>query len=113
PVRVRPPAPRLAAGRVRFMKKGGLLEQAVIVHLWLRDGGFGSPDERKAIEALEDQIELAIDEASAGEFDGNEFGGGECVLFLHALRRRPPLRRDRAPSQGRTCCNRICDQAVW
>jgi hypothetical protein len=58
------------------------LEQAVIVHMRLRDGRFGSPDERKAIEALEDQILLAIDEASAGEFDGNEFGGGECVLFM-------------------------------
>jgi hypothetical protein len=59
------------------------LEQAVIVHLRLRDDLFGSPDERTAIEALEDQIELAIDEASAGEFDGNEFGGGECVLFMY------------------------------
>ena len=59
------------------------MEQAVIVHLRLRDGRFGSPDERKAIEALEDQILRAIDEASVGEFDGDEFGGGECVLFMY------------------------------
>ena len=59
------------------------MEQAVLVHLRLRDGRFGSPDERKAIEVLEDQIQFAIDEASAGEFDGNEFGGGECVLFTY------------------------------
>ena len=59
------------------------MEQAVIVHLRLRDGRFGSPGERKTIQALEDQLLLAINGASAGEFDGDEFGGGECVLYMY------------------------------
>jgi hypothetical protein len=59
------------------------LEQAVIVHLKLRDGGFGSPEEREALQALEDQMQQAIEEAAAGEFDGDEFGDGKCVLFMY------------------------------
>jgi hypothetical protein len=32
---------------------------------------------------LKDQVLLAIRDASAGEFDGHEFGAGECVLFVY------------------------------
>ena len=59
------------------------MEQAVIVHFALSDSEFGSPEEREAIFAFEDQLEQAIAKASAGEFDGNEFGGGECVLYMY------------------------------
>jgi hypothetical protein len=59
------------------------LEQAVIVYLRLGDDGFGSPEEREVLQALEDQMQQAIEEASAGEFDGDEFGGGRCVLFMY------------------------------
>jgi hypothetical protein len=59
------------------------LEQAVIVYLRLRDDGFGSREEREVLQALEDQMQQAIEKASAGEFDGDEFGGGECVLFMY------------------------------
>jgi hypothetical protein len=59
------------------------LEHAVIVHLRLRDGASGDAEERKAIFALEDRLTQAIQEASAGEFDGDEFGEGECVLYMY------------------------------
>lgn len=59
------------------------MEQAVIVHLRLQEDNFGSPKERDAISDLEDQLEQAIDTASVGEFDGEEFGGGRCVLYMY------------------------------
>jgi hypothetical protein len=58
------------------------VEQAVIVHLKL-DSEFGEPTEREAVLALEQKIEQAIARVSAGEFDGDEFGGHECVLFMY------------------------------
>jgi hypothetical protein len=59
------------------------VEQAVIVHLRLSDGRFGSSEEGESLYALEDQLKRAIEDASAGEFDGDEFGEGECVLFMY------------------------------
>lgn len=57
-------------------------DHAVLVHLVLR-GEYGSPDDREAVFALEDRLEAAIDAMDAGELDGNEFGGGEVVLYLY------------------------------
>ena len=59
------------------------MEQAVIVHLHLRNRGFGSFEEREGIVALEERLTTAIEEADVGEFDGDEFGGGECVLYMY------------------------------
>jgi hypothetical protein len=59
------------------------MEQAVIVHLKLGDDGFGSSDERESIGALQDELASAINRAEAGEFDGDEFGEGECLLFMY------------------------------
>ena len=59
------------------------MEQAVIVHLRLRESPFGSSEERQSVQALEDRLERVIAEASAGEFDGDEFGDWECVLFMY------------------------------
>lgn len=61
------------------------MEQAVIVHLKLDDDGFGSDEKRESINELQDELADAIDEAEAGEFDGDEFGEGECVLFMYGL----------------------------
>ena len=58
-------------------------EQAVMVHLRLSDDGFGSDDDRAAILALEDALDEAVSSTSVGEFDGDEFGEGECILFLY------------------------------
>lgn len=59
------------------------MEHAVIVHLRLDDDGFGSDEKRESINELTDAIADAIEEAESGEFDGNEFGEGECVLFMY------------------------------
>jgi len=59
------------------------VEHAVIVHLRLDDDGFGSAEKRASINELQDALADAIDEAEAGEFDGDEFGQGECVLFMY------------------------------
>jgi len=58
-------------------------EHAVIIHYKLSDDAHGTVEEREAIFALETRMEAAITAANAGEFDGNEFGGGEAVLYMY------------------------------
>lgn len=59
------------------------MEHAVIVHLRLDDDGFGSEEKRASIHNLQDELAEAIANAEAGEFDGDEFGEGECVLYMY------------------------------
>jgi hypothetical protein len=59
------------------------VEHAVIVRLPLDDAGFGSAERREALNVLEDELINAIALADAGEFDGNEFGQGECAFFMY------------------------------
>jgi hypothetical protein len=66
---------------------------------------MGTSSERAEIAAFADQLEAAVTEAGVGEYDGDEFGGGECTLFfcgpdvdrllavLQPLLRRSPLCR--------------------
>jgi hypothetical protein len=68
---------------VLAIPRGVPMEQAVIVHLPLSDDGFGAFGEHQALYALQDQMTVAIHRAAAGEFDGDEFGEGECVLFMY------------------------------
>jgi hypothetical protein len=81
-------------------------DQAVIVHMKLSDGGFGTAAERQDLMAFEDRLEDVIDEAGAGEFDGNEFGGGECVWYMYGpdadalYRAVEPLIREAKPRRG-------------
>lgn len=56
------------------------VEHAVIAHIKLSDDNFGEAAEREAVYALEERRIEAIEGAAEGEFDGNEFGGGEAVL---------------------------------
>ena len=58
-------------------------EHAVIVHVPLQGGDMGSPDEVRRLFVLEEQLEKAIRAAKVGEFDGNEFGGNECVFYMY------------------------------
>jgi hypothetical protein len=58
-------------------------EHAVIVHFKLSDDEHGTLAEREGVFALEDQLERAIQSMAVGEFDGNEFGGGEAVLYAY------------------------------
>ena len=80
-------------------------EQDLLVVLRLSNRQMGTAAERMEIEALADQLEAAILDAGVGEYDGDELGGGECVLFfcgpdidrlqavLHPLLKRSPLCR--------------------
>jgi hypothetical protein len=58
-------------------------EHAVLVYLNLTADAFGTEDERDNIHQLSDLINAAIVQQEAGEFDGDEFGGGQCTLFMY------------------------------
>ena len=58
-------------------------EHAVIAHFSLSDDAFGRQEEREAFFALEDELIAAIEAAGVGEYDGNEFGSGEAVLYAY------------------------------
>lgn len=60
-----------------------MAEHAVIAHLKLSDDAFGTSDESHAIHELSGQLARAIEAHGAGELDGDEFGDGECVLFMY------------------------------
>ena len=59
------------------------VEQAVIVHIPFSTDAFGTDEEQEAAFALETELEEAVNASGLGEFDGNEFGGGECVFFIY------------------------------
>lgn len=58
-------------------------EHAVIIHFSLSDDQHGTVEEREAIFALEDRLAELIDARRLGEHDGNEFGGGEAVIYCY------------------------------
>ncbi|BAM89623.1 conserved hypothetical protein [Bradyrhizobium oligotrophicum S58] len=59
------------------------MEHAVIAHIPLREGSFGSERECAEIADLAARLQQAIDHQGVGEFDGDEFGGGRCVLYMY------------------------------
>src|SRR5450755_3799135 len=79
-------------------------EQAVIATIKLNSGDMGSAEERQRITALEDQLSDAIKRSSTGEFDGDEYGGGVCTLYMYGPSAErlfaavsPVLKKFRAP----------------
>jgi hypothetical protein len=58
-------------------------DHCVKVILKLSDGDMGTSEEREAIHELSDQLQTAIEDHDAGEFDGDEFGGGQCVFYMY------------------------------
>jgi hypothetical protein len=60
-------------------------EQAVIAHFQLGGEDFGEPDQRALIFDAERAMTAAVEDAGVGEVDGNEFGGGEAVLYAYGL----------------------------
>jgi hypothetical protein len=59
-------------------------EYALIVTITLRSGGMGDRTERERIIALEHELSDAIENSSAGELDGDEYGGGTCTIYMYA-----------------------------
>ena len=60
-----------------------LPEHALIVTLKLSNDEHGSDEERNQIHELTDKFDLAINEAGVGEFDGDKFGDGNCILYMY------------------------------
>ncbi|MGY4982250.1 hypothetical protein ACWCYL_34755 [Streptomyces sp. 900105755] len=58
-------------------------EHAVIAHYRLSGDQYGSRAERDAIFDAERAMAAAVKKAGVGEIDGNEFGGGEAVLYAY------------------------------
>lgn len=61
------------------------MTDAVIVRYALTGGRLGSPEERAAVYALQERLREVLAGPDAGEFSGNEFGGGQATLFLDGL----------------------------
>ena len=59
------------------------MEHAVIAHLPLVEDPFGSEREREIIADLAGKLQRAINGHDVGEFDGEELGGGRCVLYMY------------------------------
>lgn len=57
-------------------------EQDLLVVLPLSNRQMGRQQERAELEALAEQLEAAVTAAGAGEYDGDELGGGTCTLFF-------------------------------
>jgi hypothetical protein len=53
------------------------------LHLRLSDGPFGSEEEGDDIHRMMERLQQAILTNDAGELDGDEFGGNECVVFMY------------------------------
>ncbi|WP_316757861.1 hypothetical protein [Streptomyces herbicida] len=58
-------------------------EEAVIARYRLSDNKYGSCAERDAIYDAARALAAAVGKEGVGEVDGNEFGGGEAVLYAY------------------------------
>ncbi|MFE3121563.1 hypothetical protein [Streptomyces niveus] len=59
------------------------VKHAVIAHYRLADDGLGEPSQREIVREAQSLLSEAIEQADVGEFDGNEYGGGEVVLYAY------------------------------
>ena len=57
-------------------------ERDLLVVLRLSNRQMGTQTERAEIQELADALEAEVLAAGVGEYDGDEVGGGECVLFF-------------------------------
>ena len=57
-------------------------EQDVVAYFRLSNHSMGTQSERTSIVELGDQLEIAIEDAGVGEYDGDDFGCGEGRLFF-------------------------------
>ncbi|MGW1533997.1 hypothetical protein [Streptomyces aureus] len=58
-------------------------EQAVIARFHLGGGDLGESDQWALVFEAERTMTAAVRAAGVGEVDGNEFGGGEVVIFAY------------------------------
>ena len=60
------------------------LRGSVTIRLKLREGEHGSHGERKKIHTFTDRLDSFLRERNLGDYDGDEFGGGECLVFMYS-----------------------------
>jgi hypothetical protein len=58
--------------------------QSVFLHVPLQSGDYGSAEERDRVRAVARSLEQAVRACDGGSYDGDEWGGGECVLRFYA-----------------------------
>ncbi|MET9518257.1 hypothetical protein [Streptomyces sp. NPDC002994] len=59
------------------------VEHAVLARYRLADDGLGEPSQREVVRQAQSLLTEAIEQADVGEFDGNEYGGGEVALYAY------------------------------
>ncbi|WP_405428211.1 hypothetical protein [Streptomyces erythrochromogenes] len=59
------------------------LEHAVVARYRLADDGLGELGQREVVRQAQSRMAEAIEQAGVGEFDGNEYGGGEVALYAY------------------------------
>ena len=57
-------------------------ERDLLVVLRLSNRQMGTAEERAEITLMADELSRAVESAGVGEYDGDEYGGGECILFF-------------------------------
>jgi hypothetical protein len=70
-------------GKLFGAKPAAPSDECVKLCVRLSDDEYGSAAERDAVHEFTDKLAAAIEEHHAGEFDGDEFGEGECMLFMY------------------------------
>jgi hypothetical protein len=58
-------------------------EHAVLIVAKLSDTGFGDAHERELLRKLAEGARRVVGNSEAGEYDGDEFGQGQCTLFFY------------------------------
>ncbi|TVQ30970.1 MAG: hypothetical protein EA376_11260 [Phycisphaeraceae bacterium] len=58
-------------------------DHAVLLHLPYPGDGLPPGHVVEQMHALQDELDTAITNAGVGELDGDEFGDGECVVFMY------------------------------
>ncbi|MFF9983050.1 hypothetical protein [Streptomyces erythrochromogenes] len=59
------------------------VEHAVVARYRLADDGLGEPGQREVVRQAQSRLTEAIEQAGVGEFDRNEYGGGEVALYAY------------------------------
>ena len=58
-------------------------DHAVFVYFKLSDDDMGDGEIDDAIYSMEEDLRRLIETSGSGEFDGDEWGGGLCQLFIY------------------------------
>lgn len=72
---------KLLGGRERKQKK--LADEWIAAYFKLASEGYGTQEERDSIHRFTNELAEVIRESGTGIFDGDEFGNGECGLFMY------------------------------